>query len=804
MLALLNPTGQPLRETIHPVRAAGIDLGTTNSTIAEATWNPETPGDLVLRCLEVDQPTPSGVYTHTLVPSAIALHQGTEWIGEGARRLHARAPEFGLEVFRNLFLETKNDIGAKRTYHKAPEGYRSAPEVAARLLSFLHRAATAHDPTPIRRTVVTVPASFQASQRIDTLRAAERAGLTLSGGDLLDEPLAAFLDYLLSHLRELRDLLDRPRHLLVFDFGGGTCDVAIFQLGRPLAGGAPEIHPLAVSRYHRLGGGDIDKAILFDILLPQLLEQNALTEHDLSFEDKRHSIQPALLGVAESLKIGLCNEVTRLRGFAPDTTSPTPAVTRTQPGTYPCRVGDRLLSLTNPSLTAEQFDQVLLPFLDTDLLYARETEYRLTCSIFAPLQDALDRCGLTADRIDLALMVGGSSQIPQVRDAVAGFFPKARPLVFHDPEQLQLAVARGAAAHALSLALYGHALFQVTAPDRLALRTSQGAFELFPKGTRLPFPSDGSWHRSAALAVPQSSLVHPVDLRIEIIGGQGPAERTLLTTLWQIPPPVQHGDRVALAFRMDENQVLHLRLELVDRPDAAPYTGTIENPLTNVVNPQARLLAIQEAEETLRTSPVDASTPFKIAEIASGYHDLGQSEKAVSYLKQSLRLLNRPHGGLLNQLGICHGRLGDVARQEKCYLEAAAAGAGAASLFNLALARKARGRHREARGAITDCRVARDDDAPSLTLAAQIEEALGKHDARNALLAKALTRFEDPASLDDWELGWLITASRMAKDQERLAAAEEEKRRRAHASATAASTTGLLPEIAPALQPFMP
>ena len=111
--------------------------------------------------------------------------------------------------------------------------------------------------------------------------------------------------------------------------------------------------------------------------------------------------------------------------------------------------GGRKLTLQSPRLTAEQFEMLLEPFLDRDLLYARQTDYRMTCSIFAPLQDALDRSGLDRSDVDYCLLVGGSSLIPQVAAAAAGFFPSARVLTHGDADSVQTAVARGAAYHAL-------------------------------------------------------------------------------------------------------------------------------------------------------------------------------------------------------------------------------------------------------------------------------------------------------------------------------------------------------------------
>ena len=76
-LAILNPAGSALREIPKPVRVIGIDLGTTNSTVAEVVWHPEQDTELAIRCLHVDQETQSGLYTHTTVPSAVAIYNQT-------------------------------------------------------------------------------------------------------------------------------------------------------------------------------------------------------------------------------------------------------------------------------------------------------------------------------------------------------------------------------------------------------------------------------------------------------------------------------------------------------------------------------------------------------------------------------------------------------------------------------------------------------------------------------------------------------------------------------------------------------
>jgi len=269
------------RRSGQSIRVSGIDLGTTNSTISEAIWEVGSALLPKVQCLEVLQPTMEGEYTHVLLPSAVAIHNGKIFIGEGAKRLRSRASEFRLTRNKDLYYECKNDIGNRKTYHRGPAGFQSAAEIGGKVIGFLYQAAMEANERKPDRVVITVPASFQAAQRMDTLRAAELAGMKLADGDLLDEPTAAFLGYLFTHVQEMAAQFARQRTLVVFDFGGGTCDVAVFRLHRPAGGsGQFNVEHLAVSRYYRLGGGDIDAAIVHEVLIPQLCQQNDINPID--------------------------------------------------------------------------------------------------------------------------------------------------------------------------------------------------------------------------------------------------------------------------------------------------------------------------------------------------------------------------------------------------------------------------------------------------------------------------------------------------------------------------------------------
>ncbi len=520
----------------------GIDLGTTHSVASAIRLAPgEAPGTASCQTLPLQQPTREGPVMAVRVPSVVVLDpEGGTWIGEGARRLRS-SPGRGWPVYeRSLFYDCKNDMGLRKRYPSAPEGLDRPWKVAGHILRFIvQEAAEAHG-TP-QRVTVTVPAAFQLAQRKDTLAAALMAGLDLQEHDLLDEPTAALLDWLVQHPDS--DLVHRrvPARILVFDFGGGTCDVSIAELGAPSPGSPVPARLLATSRYHRLGGGDLDDAIVDAHLLPELLKANGMGRLDLTWAEKRRVLFPHLRGTAEALKESLCREVERLEAFGRFRPEDHATLATTLP-TLTLQVADRELRLPTPSLDLPTFEQILAPFLDPEHLGARETEYRLSQSVFAPLADALERARLDPAELDAVLLVGGSSAIPQVRRALQGMFPKAAILRHTDPDDAKTCVSRGAAWHALAIQVAGRPLIQPVTPDELALVT-QGSdpLALVPSGAPLPFPPDGGFMRVDLLAVPRAGAeAMKLELR-----AQG-ARRTVLEERWELAAEVAKGDPITL------------------------------------------------------------------------------------------------------------------------------------------------------------------------------------------------------------------------------------------------------------------
>ena len=257
--------------------------------------------------------------------------------------------------------------------------------------------------------------------------------------------------------------------------------MAVLRVDSPSDGASLEVGPKAVSRYHRLGGGDIDRAIVHNHLIPMLIKENGLGEFDLFFEQKKNILEPSLLDLAEGLKEGICGEIRRLQSFGKYEEQRDELV-RKLPASRTLKVGGLELKLSSPELSAARFEEILELFLDRDLLFPSKSDYLLATSIFGPLTDALNRSGLAPEDIDLALMVGGSSLIPQVSQAVDAFLPNARILTHRNQDDIKSCVSRGAAHQAMSLALFGEGLVQPVCAESLAIQTTMSK----PRRTSAP------------------------------------------------------------------------------------------------------------------------------------------------------------------------------------------------------------------------------------------------------------------------------------------------------------------------------
>jgi len=769
-------SNQPAPRQAGVVRTLSIDLGTTNSTIAESVWLPGYPP--MCRVLKIIQPLKTGTFASELVPSVVAVTGNeTVVIGEGARRLRFGSGKVDLERWKNYFSETKNDMGLNKTYAGAPVYLDHPHKVAGYILAFLTQAADQTAVVPHQAVTVTVPASFQINQRRDTIRAGEMADLHLEYEDLLEEPSAALIDYLMSDDCRL-DLPEKGDFIcVVFDFGGGTCDVTVVEIARNGAGDTLDLCEWGASRYHRLGGGDIDAAVVHEALLPDLMAENRLDPQDLTWEDKKLTLEPQLLATAEALKIDLCNRVREMEGRGTYADANKDMVRVTAP-TVICRLNERELRLATPSLSAARFEALLAPFLDTDHLYARETEYRLTQSIFAPLEDALDRAGLKPGEVDFCLASGGSVLIPQVRRALEAWFGQNKVGCHADPVLMQTAVARGAAWSTIFKTITGRQLVQPMFHGGIALETNDGGrYNLVSDGERLPCPDEEDQWLELALEVPHAGRLLVEQLRFKLTDEQG--GRHLLNEIWDLPRPAAPGDEIVMKYRVSAGKQFECRAFLKKFPDEA-FERTLENPLVNVVNPGSTRLKIAETEEMLRRKKggTRENRPDFI-NLAKWYAELRQQEKALYYLRTALKKLDGPDNFILNLQGLYYRDLKDYDRAEKALKEAwRTDNDWTGPLFNLALVYRDQRQYAKALETVEQGLENTDEPGPYLSLKADILNSMEKKEEARKTAGQAVERFSPLKKQDDWQIGWYLTNARFLNDDKAVAAAEKEKERR--------------------------
>lgn len=774
-LESILPPDVNLSEFKKPFRVIGIDLGTTNSSVAEIVFDPSDVKNLFPKCVEIRQPTVSeGDYYSELIPSVVAIHDSRVFIGEGAKRL---IQDVTKEKNKDIFYECKNEIGTKKIYYKATDFFKSPCEISGKILEFIYDSVKIKSNIPVEQTVITVPASFQASQRNDTLTAAGLAGIfDIDSGDLLDEPVSAFIYYIFSEENDIISNLESEKTFLVFDYGGGTCDVSIFKIGKYVTGEPLSVKYLSVSRYHRLGGGDIDRAIIYDVLIPQIIEQNNLNNFEFDYIDKTKYIEPTLFSVAESLKKGICKEIWRYLKFGKFDTTELSDIVKRFPQNLELKLRNNVYKLNNPQINALQFEEIMYDFLDEDFLYHREDEYKILNSIISPVQDAIDRAGLSKDNIDYCLLVGGSSLIPQVVFKINDYLENAEILKFSNDDKIQTAVALGAAYQSLLLKLTGKGFVQNINHDSILINTSSGYFELVPKHTALPFPHNNEYQEIDRLVIPETPTEYPYKLKIEIVASD--EKRILFSAVWLITEKVKKGEKLLLQYKMDENQIMKMRLSLSKNKNKF-FNITIDNPFTNIVNPNTIRIKIDEIENEIATGVFNNEEKYeKVKELADLYAEIRFFEKAVEYYKMLLRHSKFEDSLSYYRIANLYSKIGDYQKEEKYCREGFTRFGHSAFLFNLASSKNKQKLYREALYIIDDTIEASPDEAPYYVLKSFILYNLERYEESAEVLALSFNYFNPLKSMDDWELSWYIGACKRVNDPERINEANQEYERR--------------------------
>jgi molecular chaperone DnaK (HSP70) len=756
-----------------PMRVLGIDLGTTNSVVTDIQWDPSSGEAPVISVLDIPQETvDGGSVLQDLVPSVVAkLPNGKAIVGAGAHRLRVRPAEF--EQNKNIWWDTKNLIGTRTNFIGAPEGFKIPRDIAAKILEFVKEGADEIFDSPVDRVVVTVPASFQLSQRLDTIDAAKEAGISMQGGDLLDEPVAAFLDFI-SNDGENYELPLGLTRFMVVDFGGGTCDVALFEIIQA-APGQITVARKTVSRFHRLGGGDIDRTLANDILLPKLLKQNGLAPKDITYREKADYLLPALSSVAEQLKKSISSTINNkilLGNFDHEDENLIAKLPHTQEFTVD--KNGRKLPFAEPSLTLTELKRALRAYFNPRQVEPDGSEFTQKTSIFTPIKETLRRAEWTPDHVDEILLVGGSSLFFMATDALKKYFPGAKLNRYSTPLETQKSISRGAAIHALLLEAFGDSPVKPVIGEELSIGTTAGQKKLIEVGEALPFPSDGSFATFTGLKVPAFDSSGKCPLTIRLDSGTRPLHSKEVV----LESPIKSGDSIVLNYKIDENQRLILKAKIGEGEKAVEHELDIDNPFSVTANPNADQDRILEIRSTIQTkTPAEQLVLFE--ELAKLNWSVRNYEQAT-YLYENL--INQTT--LASKKNLYYEALAEIAEEthdtesQVEYLKKCIEFNSSVATFKIALALEKLERYEEAINYLNMFIQKRPSEYAAHVLKARLLTGLGKTTEATNEMEIAKRGASNLKTVGKWELWWLRFAANQTKDNEFKKNIDAEMKRR--------------------------
>lgn len=470
----------------------GIDFGTSTTVVSIAT---KENGEEKIKTLPIKltQILEDGtIYQSEKLPSVIAWYNGRLLVGEGASNLKYTLTK-GKNIWFSFKMEIGEDLGAK--YYNSEVGgmegvkIRNPKDCVRVFFMYLNMLIKKYcQDNSLSDNImyaVSIPASFEANQRKELMEALESNGMNISKQSLIDEPNAAFISYIQDSEESEKPLLISPHYnskVLVFDFGGGTCDISILEIGKSANGLYSK--NVAISKFTKLGGDDVDRYITFKYILPRFFEANNVSEDDFRTKERQY-IATQLYKVSERLKILLCKKISNqmykleipnyIKSSSDKESISIPVSVQTKKG---------LLTQTDFFLSTKELGEVMSVFMKSSRIPTSikgQEEYN---NIFMPIESAIKKANVRRSEIDYVLLIGGSAQNPFIQEALKKHFDDSEILV---PQDLQTHVSKGAAIHSLLMNGMNKCIIQPITSEPIFVITKDTTNKvLIPAGTTIP------------------------------------------------------------------------------------------------------------------------------------------------------------------------------------------------------------------------------------------------------------------------------------------------------------------------------